>query len=185
MLKKLLLSSAITLLATTTQAIAIDDSTSSATFAKDFVVNVEKTPTVIVDPPVTEDISIDIDELISLGDANNDPTTGSPAPSVTLGSMVIETTATNCQATITTQNHFQLKGVDTGATLAWYDIHYKAVEDGNFPSGSHSIFGQNSARTQSVSCGAAIVDFAILDIDNSVPEDNYDDVISVVITAES
>jgi hypothetical protein len=187
MLKKLIISSAITLLASTTQAIAVDSNTMPTSFAKDFVINVEKTPMVIVDPPVTESVAIDIDELISLtppsGDPNGTPGTGSPA--VTLGEMIIETTASSCEATITTENNFELKGIDTGATLAWYDIHYKAVEDGTYPYGTHSIFGANSATTQPVSCGAAMIDFAVLSVDNSVPEDNYDDVIRVVVVAES
>lgn len=189
MLKKLIISSAVTLLATTAQAVAVDENTMPSSFAKDFVVTVEKTPSVIVDPPAAENVNIDIEELISLTPNPDDPTgtpgTGYPVPVVTLGEMAIETTATSCQATITTENHFQLKGMNTGATLAWYDIHYKAVEDGNYPAGSHSIFGANSATTQPVSCGAAIVDFAVQNVDNSVPEDNYDDVIRVVVTAES
>jgi len=194
MLKKILTASSMILLAGTLQA---ETNTATGAVAKDFSLLVEKSSNIMVEPTITESVDIEIEELTSLllpadNDSNSGdltppppPTGGTADPVVTIGEIAIETTANYCYASISTENNFELKGANTGATLAWYNINYKAIEDANYPAGSFNIFGANSAMTQPVSCGSAMLDFALLDVDNSVPEDNYDDVVRVVVTAES
>jgi len=167
---------------TATYAVALGTHVSQSAH-KDFQINVTKQSSLLVEPTMPEVLTLDIESLVDLDMAadSSGNITAPPIP-IPLGELTLETSASNCLATVTTHHNFALKGLELGKTLATYEILYSTSDNAtNAP----TVFGMNHPSTQIVECDTAFLDFTLLSINVNTPEDEYDDVIRVTLKAES
>lgn len=167
---------------TATYAVALDAHRSQSVH-KDFQINVTKQSSILLEPTMPEVVALDIESLVDLDMAadSSGNITAPPIP-IPLGELTLETSASNCLATVTTYNNFALKGLELGKTLATYEVLYATSDNAtNAP----TVFGVSHPSTQIVGCDTAFLDFTLLTINPHTPEDEYDDVIRVTLKAES
>lgn len=195
MKKSILFSTIITLLSSSVvlaeDPVAGTSPTDIEIYTKDFGISVKKQSEVTVELPSEELVELNIDELMH-SDMGMKPY---------IGHMHFETTATNCEATITTSNGFVLKGNNSGATLATYKIDYAPGErtvdysntDGTqsdpsimpMPIEGSVTFGPGLPPIQNVACEMADLFMDVATMNSDAPTDFYGDVIHVEVRAES
>lgn len=170
-------------------AIAAALSTSSAfaespvdaqVFTKDFGISVQKQSEVVVELPSDEVVELTMEDIL--------PTQDNEMPRPFIGVMNLDTTATHCEATITTQNQFNLIGKYQGTHLANYMVEYSNANTAgsNNPSIQPvALFGNGMPETQPVGCNPAELFMTALDVMPDAPSDAYEDVIHVTVRAES
>jgi hypothetical protein len=182
-MKKLPLAIAITALLTVSTSFAIDSSDApiAQIFTKAFEVSVQKESEIIIEPPKSEIIKLDaakLEDIVSTGD------------DIGIGSMVVETNAKSCYATITTMNDFKLQGEiikpdGTKNTLASYGLHYTTQNDIASTVIMDAQFSSNSNGEMPVGCNTADLKMKVFEYNRQAPVDNYNDIITVEVRAES
>ncbi|MCK5810440.1 MAG: hypothetical protein KAH00_05085 [Cocleimonas sp.] len=185
-MKKLPLAIAITSLLTISTSFALDssDPTTAQIFTKAFEVSVQKESEIIVEPPKSEIIQLDaekLEDIVSTGD------------NIGIGSMVVETNAKSCYATIRTMNNFKLQGEiikpdGTKNTLASYSLYYTTQNDIDSTDStvmSDVQFSSNSYGEMPVGCNTADLKMKVFKYNRLAPVDAYNDIITVEVRAES
>lgn len=149
-------------------------------FTKDFGVSVQKQSEVVVELPSDEVVELSMDDIL--------PNADGVEPRALIGIMDVQTTATHCEATITTQNQFTLVGKYQNYPLAHYKIEYMSgsaagIDDPTIQ--PITAFGMGMPETQPVGCNTAELFMTNLEIMDGAPSDAYEDVINVTVRAES
>jgi hypothetical protein len=180
-MKKALLTTALTTALLSSTVSFAETVAEPSVFAKDFVINVQKEPIIIIDPPIEVfDMNADMFEA----SLNEDPMNG-----VMIGDLVVETTAQSCNASITTENNFMLMGsVNSDGTtdsLGSYAVHYLPMSANGMMTGEEVTFNTNTTDSQIVSCYSASLTLTALEVNAEAPGGIYNDIIHVVVEPEA
>ena len=179
----LIIAAASLLTASTSFAIDSDNNTlqDAQIFTKDFEISVKKESEIVIDPPERELVALDIEKLEDIVTSND---------YISIGSMVVETTATSCYVSISTLNNFKLQGeqlTTEGAknTLASYTLNYIAQNQTDDTPITDPNFSSNSDGEMPASCNTSDLKMNVLEYNSQAPVDAYNDIITVKIRAES
>lgn len=179
-MKTPLLTAAFATMLTASFAATAESTVEPPIFAKDFVINVQKDPVIIIDPPIE---MVEMNAEMFEGSLNADPMNG-----VIMGDMYIDTTAPTCMASVTTDHNFSLVGPAGTENLGSYDVHYIVGDmnaDGTMMSGEVFTFGKTSEATHNVSCNMAKLTLTATEYNENAPEAMYMDTVRVVVEPEA
>lgn len=178
-MKTPLLTAAFATMLTASFAATAESPVEQPVFAKDFVINVQKDPIIIVDPPIE---MVEMSAEMFEHSLNADPMNGVP-----MGDMHIDTTANTCMASITTDHDFSLVNPDGSAVLGHYDVHYIVGDmsaDGTTMPGDVFTFGKMTDNTHNVSCNMATLKLTATEYNENAPEALYMDTVRVMVEPE-
>lgn len=150
-------------------------------FKQTFDVRVKKESEITIDPPQREIIDIHVDKLEDITKTGEE---------LAIGSMEVASTAKTCYAKVSTMNNFKLQGVKKlnkkgkKTTLAAYALYYM-VENKSGVALMDTKFTSNNDKEKVVDCSRADLKMKVFGHNPNVPDDAYNDVITVEVRAES